>query len=144
MVWTGQAPAISTAVKPDSQSVCLSVSPPVNAMCCWYVLLQPNKIMWPTFGGGTFRGQLLLEREIGAVGATTTAASFGFIRCQSFVLQCPNDFIDLPSTFVKFGVLHTLRGGRSRSTALALGKPTTLTSLISGMRGNVALGNGKW
>lgn len=29
--------------------------------------------------------------------------------CQSFVLQCPNYFIDLPSTFVQFGVLHTLR-----------------------------------
>lgn len=33
--------------------------------------------------------------------------------CQSFVLQCPNYFIDLPSTFVQFGVLHTLRHPRA-------------------------------
>lgn len=67
------------------------------------------------------------------------AASTG---CQSFVLQCPNYFIDLPSTFVQFGVLHTLR--HPRASTRIRGHPwaeqaTTLTSLISGMRGNVAI-----
>lgn len=103
--------------------------------------------MWPTFAGGAFRGILLLangqfkgsRRRCSWVDEGAYWVPTG---CQSFVLQCPNYFIDLPSTFVQFGVLHTLRHPRVFQGIHAhpwVDQATTLTSLISGMRGNVAI-----
>lgn len=135
--WTKSSESQSVSLS-ASQSLSPSVSPSVS-QCC-YVLLQPNKIMWPAFAGGTFRGQRLLQ---GGQQLLLVALYLGLIRCQSFVLQCPNYFIDLSSTFVQFGVLHTLRsrswlGAIEVGAEYALDKPTTtLTSLISGMRGEM-------
>lgn len=74
--------------------------------------------MWPTFARGAFRGILLLAngqfkgsrrrwRRVDEGGYWMPAG------CQSFVLQCPNYFIDLSSTFVQFGELHTLWNPRA-------------------------------
>lgn len=108
--------------------------------------------MWPTFAGGAFRGILLLangqfkgsRRRCSWVDEGAYWVPTG---CQSFVLQCPNYFIDLPSTFVQFGVLHTLRHPRVFQGIHAhpwVDQATTLTSLISGMRGNVAIWQRQW
>lgn len=136
--------AVSQSV---SQSVRQSLRQSVNASSCRYVLLGSNKIMWPTFAGGAFRGILLLangqfkgsRRRCSFrvdEGAYWVPSTTGF---QSFVLQCPNYFIDLPSTFVQFGCIAYITPSMGIHAHPWAEQATTLTSLISGMRGNVAI-----
>lgn len=129
-----------------SQSARQSLRQSVNASSCRYVLLGANKIMWPTFAGGAFRGILLLAN--GQFKGSRRRCSCELMKARIGCCQywLPVVCFAMPKLLYRFAqyvctvwCIAYITPSTGIDAHPWAEQATTLTSLISGMRGNVAI-----